>query len=62
MSSWDGITVAGDPPRVTHLEVPSKSLTGSIPAALGQLTELQNLDLVENQLTAPSPRSWAPSP
>ena len=55
MSSWDGITVAGAPPRVTHLVVPSKSLTGTIPAALGALTNLQNLDLGFNQLTGPIP-------
>ena len=44
MSSWDGITVAGAPPRVARLVVPSKSLTGVIPAELGDLTNLTELN------------------
>ena len=51
MSSWEGITVAGAPPRVARLVVPSKSLTGVIPAELGDLTNLAELTLHENALT-----------
>ena len=65
MSSWDGITVAGAPPRVARLVVPSKSLTGVIPAELGDLTNLAELTLHENALTGiPAelgvPRTWSP--
>ena len=56
MSSWDGITVAGTPPRVTHLRPHQQpDSTGTIPAALGALMNLQNLDLGFNQLTGTIP-------
>ena len=45
MTSWDGITVAGDPPRVTVLKLRDKALSGTIPPALGQLTALTHLYL-----------------
>ena len=55
MSSWDGITVSGTPPRVINLILSYKSLTGGIPAALGQLTSLRQLHLQANQLTGAIP-------
>ena len=55
MSLWEGITVAGAPPRVARLVVPSKSLTGVIPAELGDLTNLAELTLHENALTGTIP-------
>ena len=55
MSSWDGITVAGTSPRVTALILRSKSLTGTLPEELGNLTGLTNLDLQVNQLTGSIP-------
>ena len=45
MTSWDGITVAGDPPRVTGLSLRDKALSGTIPPALGQLSALTHLYL-----------------
>ena len=45
MTSWDGITVAGDPPRVTGLSLRDKALSGTIPPALGQLSALTSLYL-----------------
>ena len=50
IGSWDGVTVAGTPQRVTKLELANKSLTGSIPAALVTL-ELTTLKLTGNSLT-----------
>ena len=61
MSSWDGITVAGAPPRVTRLVVPNKSLTGVIPAALGDLTNLAELTAPSTGMNSAPSRSWASS-
>ena len=55
MDSWNGITVSGSSPRVTRLDLVSKSLTGSIPEGLGDLTELTQLVLRENRLTGEIP-------
>ena len=53
---WEGITVAGSPPRVTELKLPDKGLTGEIPAELGSLANLQSLYLSNNQLTGEIPK------
>ena len=53
---WDGVTVEGTPRRITKLELPSTSLTGSIPAALAKL-ELTTLKLAGNTLTGCVPRA-----
>ncbi len=45
---WSGISVTGN--RVTKLELPNNNLTGTIPADLGDLTELRLLRLEKNQL------------
>ena len=55
MDTWDGITVAGTPPRVTELDLREQSLTGTIPAALGDLAGLEKLYLALNQLTGSIP-------
>ena len=55
VSSWEGITTSGTPSRVTELDLPSESLTGSIPAGVGSLFELTTLDLSNNQLTGDIP-------
>ena len=50
ITSWDGVTAGGTPSRVTKVELPSKSLTGTIPAGLGALFELTHLDLSRNSV------------
>ena len=50
ITDWDGVTVEGTPGRVTRLSLPSKSLTGTIPAGLGRL-DLTTLKLAGNSLT-----------
>ena len=55
IANWDGVTVEGTPMQVTKLALRSKSLTGSIPAELGQLTGLTHLDLSRNSLTGEIP-------
>ena len=50
IGSWDGVTVAGTPQRVTKLELANKSLTDTVPAALARL-ELTTLKLAGNSLT-----------
>ena len=55
IDSWDGVTTAGTPTRVTKVELGSESLTGSIPAGLGTLFELAHLDLSSNSLTGDIP-------
>ena len=56
VSSWEGITTSGTPSRVTELDLASESLTGTIPAGLGNLFELTTLNLSSNQLTGDIPR------
>ena len=55
IGGWEGVTTGGTPSRVTELDLASESLTGSIPAGLGQLFELTTLDLSSNQLTGDIP-------
>ena len=55
IGSWDGVTTAGSPTRVTKLELDDESLTGTIPAGLGSLFELTHLDLSDNSLTGDIP-------
>ena len=55
IASWDGVTTAGSPTRVTKVELDDEDLTGSIPAALGSLSALTHLDLSDNSLTGDIP-------
>ncbi|MYC36279.1 MAG: hypothetical protein F4X66_05125 [Chloroflexi bacterium] len=49
LTEWEGVTVNGEG-RVTELRLRGKGLEGDIPPLLGSLTELQVLDLSNNQL------------
>ena len=53
--NWDGVTVSGTPPRVTSLNLQFRQLTGTIPAELGDLTNLQTVELHVNQLSGEIP-------
>ena len=50
IASWDGVTVAGTPQRVTKLKLENKDLTGTIPWELTGLTALTELKLSGNAL------------
>ncbi|MEB3360378.1 MAG: putative Ig domain-containing protein [Synechococcales bacterium] len=56
VNRWHGVTVDGLTGRVTHLELSSNNLVGSLPAALGNLDALQVLLLDGNQLTGKIPK------
>ena len=54
LRNWHGVTTDGDG-RVTRLELAWNNLTGILPAALGDLANLQSLALYLNQLSGPIP-------
>ena len=58
LDQWHGVTTDATG-RVTELSLPENGLAGSIPASLGNLTNLTNLYLKENTLTGPIPSSLA---
>ncbi len=51
ITEWDGVTTSGTPLRVTRLELPDKSLSGSVPAELGRLSGLAFIRLAGNSFT-----------
>ena len=55
IASWDGVTLSGSPLRVTSLALSDSQLTGTIPPELGNLNNLERLNLTRNQLTGPIP-------
>ena len=55
IADWDGITLGGDPQRVTRLRLDYEGLNGSLPRELGGLAKLQWLDLLGNDLTGMIP-------
>ena len=55
MESWDGVSLEGNPSRVTGLNLEGRMLAGSIPARLGRLDALSTLALTGNQLTGAIP-------
>ena len=52
---WEGVTVEGDPPRVTALELRSIGLRGTVPPVLGGLSALRRLMLDGNPLRGVAP-------
>ena len=57
MHNWEGVTLGGDPVRVTGLDRSGGELTGPVPSPLGRLTGLEGLDLSGNGLTGEIPSS-----
>merc|ERR1719353_1676709 len=53
--SWDGVTCDATG-AVVALDLPSRSLSGSLLAAVGQLDTLTRLNLAQNALAGPVPR------
>ena len=51
-AEWEGVTLAGTPPRVTGLDLSNRGLTGSVWGWLGNLSELAVLRLDGNRLTS----------
>ena len=58
IAQWDGITLRGTPARVGWLDLRAKGLDGTIPAELGQLSNLTYLNLRTNDLSGPIPASF----
>ena len=56
LDEWHGVTTDSGG-RVTALNLSSNSLYGALPAALGDLTNLESLVLSSNELTGPIP-AW----
>ena len=54
IGTWQGVTTNAEG-RVTRLVLNNNDLSGSIPAALGQLTKLEQLNLSANQLSGSIP-------
>ena len=54
-ADWEGITVAGTPPRVTGLDLANRRLSGELWGYLGNLTELTELRLNGNALSGTIP-------
>ena len=58
LSSWHGVTTNSDG-RVTALALNGNGLDGTLPTALGDLSELEQLDLQDNDLSGALPSELA---
>ena len=55
MTSWQGVTIAGTPQRVTELDLASSGLSGELSGLLGELDALTELRLNGNALSGRIP-------
>ena len=55
IADWEGITLRGTPARVAWVDLRARGLSGTIPAELGQLSMLTELNLRSNDLTGSIP-------
>ena len=55
IADWSGVVLEGTPGRVTELRLRNLGLTGEIPPELGNLSDLQHLNLSDNNLTGGIP-------
>ena len=56
IDDWDGITLStSTPKRVSYVVLPNRGLNGTIPSSLGNLTNLQQLRLDDNDLSGSIP-------
>ena len=59
LGRWQGVELAGEPPRVVGLDVAELGINGQIPPELGGLAELRRLALGGNALTGAVPEALA---
>ena len=57
-ADWSGVVVGGTPGRVIEIRLSDLGLTGQIPLELGDLPNLQHLNLSDNQLTGGIPAEF----
>ena len=57
IEQWDGIKLSGTRMRVTEVDLNRMGLSGTVPAALGNVERLTKLNLRSNSLTGPIPAS-----
>lgn len=62
IAEWDGVALTADGRRVARLRLEGRGLTGSIPAALGELPGLTVLRLDGNRLSGELPAALAALP
>ena len=57
-NNWYGVTCDSSNQHIIELGLHMNNLNGTIPASLGDLTELKRLDLDDNKLSGPITHHW----